>query len=117
MPPDEDKPYDAGDPHDVNVAIRAAKRWDDKRARVLIGILSSEDGRRWVRELLDGCHIGANPFNRDLAAMSFSCGELNIGQRLMADFMNASPELYMQMMAEAKNPADQSDEPKEPTNG
>lgn len=100
----DEKPYDASDPHDVNVRIRAARRWDDKRSRVIVGILSTEDGRRWIRETLESLNVGANPFNPDALRMSYNCGILSAGQGLMAQVMNASPQLYMQMMSETASP-------------
>lgn len=113
MANDDDRPYDAGDPKDVKAAIKSAQRWGDKRNGVIRVLMSNEDGRRFVREHLELAHIGANPFHSDAIKMAFNCGELNIGQRFMADVMNAAPELYMKMMAEA-NPAP---EPKDETNG
>lgn len=109
---DEDRPYDAGDPQDVKAAIKESKRWDDKRARVLLGILGSEDGRRWLREVLELCRIGDNPFSKDSLVMSFRCGEINVGNQVMAQLMNASPKLYMRMMQEANAAAtpEQKDE-------
>lgn len=110
---DDDRPYDAGDPRDVKAAIKSAQRWDDKRDRVILTVMGTEDGRRWIREHLELAHVGTNPFNSDALKMAFSCGELNVGQRFMADVMNAAPKEYMLMMAEA-NPAP---EPKDETNG
>lgn len=75
--------------------------------------MGTEDGRRWIREHLELAHVGANPFSSDPLKMAFSCGELNVGQRFMADVMNAAPDLYMRMMAEA-NPKPES---KDETNG
>jgi hypothetical protein len=106
---DEDRPYDAGDPKDVKARIKESQRWEDRKQGVLIGLLGSEEGRRWVRETLELAHVGLNPFNTDPIKMSFNCGELNIGQRLMADMMNASPQLYMLMMAEANPAPEQKD--------
>jgi hypothetical protein len=110
---DEDKPYDAGDPKDVKAAIRASQRWNDRKTRVIQTLMSTEDGRRFVREHLELARIGANPFNPDPLKTAFNCGELNIGQRFMAEVMNATPQLYMQMMAEAN----QATEPKDENNG
>jgi hypothetical protein len=111
---DEDKPYDAGEPKDVKERIKEAQRWDTKRDRVILGVMSTEDGRRWVREFLEHCMVGHNPYNPEPVKMAFNCGGLNAGQVFMSQIMNASPELYMQMMAEA-NPTAQ--EQKDENNG
>jgi hypothetical protein len=111
---DEDRPYDASEPKDVKARIKESQRWDDRRSRVIVGIMSCEDGRRWIRETLELAHVGLNPFNTDALKMAFNCGEANVGQRIMAEVMNATPQMYMQMMAEANPKAEiQKDE----TNG
>lgn len=110
MAEDEDRPYDAGDPKDVRAAIKASQRWDDKRNGVILVLMGTEEGRRFVREHLELAHVGTNPFNNDPIKMAFNCGELNVGQRFMADIMNATPQLYMLMMAEANPAPEQKDE-------
>lgn len=112
---DEERPYDAGEPADVKKRIKESQRWDDRRDRVIISVMSTEDGRRWCREFLEHCMVGHNPYNPEPVKMAFNCGGLNAGQVFMAQIMNASPELYMTMMAEAnpKAPVEQKDE----TNG
>lgn len=111
MAEDEDRPYDASDPKDVKDRIKESQRWADRKSRVILSLMATEDGRRFVREQLELAHVGSNPYNVDPIKMAFNCGELNVGQRAMADVMNAAPTLYMQMMAEA-NPAavEQKDE-------
>jgi len=107
---DEDKPYDAGDPRDVRDAIKESKRWDDLRDTVIVGVMSSENGRRWVREFLEHCMVGTNPFNADPIKMAFNCGCVNAGQVFMAQVMNADPKLYMQMMAEGHPESQEKEE-------
>jgi hypothetical protein len=107
---DEDRPYDAGDPKDVKAAIKAAQRWDDKRDNVVKSIMSSEDGRRWIREFLELCHVGASSFSIDALRMAYLEGERNVGTVFMANVMNAAPDLYMLMMAEANPTPEQKDE-------
>lgn len=112
---DEDRPYDASSEKDVRGAIKEAQRWDDKRNGVILSVMRTEDGRRWVREFLEHCMVGTNPFNPDPVKMAFNCGGLNAGQIFMAQIMNATPELYMTMMAEAQPAA--TPEQKDETNG
>lgn len=101
----EEEPYDAGNPSHVRRAIRESKRWDDRRSDVITLLMSNPDGRRWVHETLVLCHVGANPFaNESTHKTAFNCGELNIGQQLMAQVIGAAPKLYLQMMDEANKP-------------
>lgn len=113
MADDDDRPYDAGDPKDVKAAIKASQRWDDKRNRVIVGLMDTEDGRRWVREVLEIRPVGHTVFSKDGLSMAYAEGERMVCARIATDVMNAAPELYMKMMAEA-NPAL---EPKDETNG
>lgn len=115
MAEDDDRPYDASEPADVRKRIKEAQRWDDKRVRVIQTIMGTEDGRRLIREYLELTRLGQNPFNTDALKMAFNCGEINVGQRIMADVMNATPELYMRMMQEANAAA--TPEQKDETNG
>lgn len=106
----EDRPYDAGDPKDVKAAIKESQRWADRRDTVLRGVMSTEDGRRWIREAIEMGHVGASSFSSDPLRMAYLEGERNIGLRIMADVMNTEPKLYMLMMAEANPAADSKDE-------
>jgi hypothetical protein len=105
----EDRPYDAGDPKDVRAAIKSAQRWDDKRNTVVKSIMSSEDGRRWVREILEMHPIAHTVFSKDALSMAYAEGERMICARISIDVMNAAPDLYMLMMAEANPAPEQKD--------
>ena len=96
-----EEPYDAGNPAHVRGRIKASKLWDDQRTEVIVGLMSTEPGRRWVHEYLTHCQVGQNPFNPDPIKMAFNCGGLNAGQVFMTWVMNADPRLYLQMMDEA----------------
>lgn len=109
MAEDDDRPYDASDPKDVKERIKESQRWEDRKVRVILSLMATPDGRRYVREHLELAHVGTNPFNSDALKMAFNCGEANVGQRYMADVMNAAPQLYMQMMEEARPRKEQKD--------
>lgn len=86
---------------DVKLLEKLARQKVAQSAEVLKGIMASKAGREWMNELLYLCHIGANPFNPDIAVMSFQCGEMNVGQRLWSDLMRHCPDQYTLMMQEA----------------
>lgn len=101
----EEEPYDAGNPAHVRRRIKASKQWDEQRVEVIIALMSTEPGRRWVHELLLASRVGQNPFAAESThTTAFNCGQLNQGQMLMAQVMNASVPLYMLMMEEANRP-------------
>lgn len=114
MADDDERPYDASEPADVKKRIRESQRWDDRKTKVVLTLMGSEDGRRWVRELLEMRPIGVTVFSKDALSMAYSEGERMICARIATDVMNAAPELYMMMMAEV-NPKAQ--EQKDETNG
>ncbi len=97
------KPYNAGDPKEVNNARKRAARKTTERLRVVEALMKHEDGRAWVYELLESCHLYTNPFTLGHPdATNFKLGEMNIGQRLLADIVAAAPKEYLKMCEEAK---------------
>jgi hypothetical protein len=59
------------------------------------------DGRRYFYGLLVRCHVFANPYTGRAGTTAFACGELNVGQQVLADIMRIAPDEYVQMMREA----------------
>lgn len=96
-------PYDASDPQQVNTARKKASRKNAKRLEVVAALMQHKDGRRWIHEQLDWCHIYGNPvIPGDTHATYFNLGQENIGKRLLADVVAAAPEQYILMLQEAK---------------
>jgi hypothetical protein len=106
--PDAGLPYDSGDPAQVNEERRKAGRRDKKRLVVVKALLQHKDGRQWVYEMLESCHILGNPVELDATQRvdthltMFHLGEQNIGKRLLIDVEEASPESYILMRQEAR---------------
>lgn len=94
-------PINAAERADVKLLEKLSRQKAAQSAEVLKGIMASAAGREWMYELLYLCHIGANPFNPDIAVMSFQCGEMNVGQRLWSDLMRHCPDQYTIMTQEA----------------
>lgn len=98
-----EKPYDASDPEQVNDARKKSGRKKTNRLRVVQAIMELEDGRAYMYNLLERCHIFGNPFVRnDPYATHFMIGESNIGRLIMADVVECSPEGYLKMCEENK---------------
>jgi len=91
------------DPHskkDVRKAredAKAAQREQDEFLREVLGLAQ---GRRYFWALLATCGVGRNPFATDPLTTAFTCGELNIGQRIQSEIIRVAPERYIQMMGE-----------------
>jgi hypothetical protein len=91
---------DTSDPRQVEKALKAAKTKDDLRAEGLLQLMKSTQGRAWLFHLIELCGPGQNPFTSDALRTAFNCGELNIGNQLVAQCHACSLELYLQMMKE-----------------
>jgi hypothetical protein len=92
---------DLSDPksvHQRNVGVRLDAK---ARREMILAIMSLPQGREWVWSVLEICHPFANPFRADALEMAFLSGEMNIGQRIIAEIQAATPDLYMQMCQEA----------------
>lgn len=62
--------------------------------------LASYPGRKFLWHLLTIGKIGIQPFTGNALNTSFACGELNVGQRILADIMDVNPMAYGQLMQE-----------------
>lgn len=96
-------PFDASDSKMVEERIKDSKRGDELRKETLIAFMSTEDGRAFFFDLIaNKTRVYTNPFSTDAVTMAFRCGELNIGQQILAAIEGASPDLYLLMCKEAK---------------
>jgi hypothetical protein len=92
---------DLSDPLDVRKRNREVAVAAKRRQEMVMAIMSMPQGREFVWEVLEWCRPFVNPFKYDALATAFACGEMNIGQRLIAAIQPACPDLYMQMTTEA----------------
>jgi hypothetical protein len=60
-------------------------------------------GRAWFYDFLSTCHIYQTSFTPNALTMAHAEGERNVGLRLLADLVEASPDLYLQMLKEANS--------------
>ncbi len=94
-------PFDANDPEAVEAAEKNAARIKEKRLRVVESIMSSEDGRAWMFELLGtNCHVFSENRLEGERSARFE-GERAIGLRVLEEIMMAAPEMFWRMRCEA----------------
>ena len=93
--------YDSSNPKHIAIARKSAKAADEARASFINNIMGMVDGRAYIHDLLVSCHVFTQPFSANALVTAFACGELNIGQRILADIMAYCPDDYIQMMREA----------------
>lgn len=95
--------FDASNPEQVNAARKKASRKKTQRLVVIQALMQHEDGRRWMRELLQRCHIYGNCLVQgDPYGTHFRMGEENIGKMIMADVIEAAPAEYLKMCEEGR---------------
>ena len=96
--------YDANDEKQVKKARKQAEFDRALELDVIRGIMKSPAGRKWIYSKLERCHIYGNPFVAGQPdSTAFHCGEQNIGKMFLADIQEGCPDLYLQMVNEAKN--------------
>jgi len=94
--------FDASDPKQVNEARKNEGRKRANSLRVVEGIMSLKEGRKWMYDLLVRCHVGCTPYLSERPYDSaFQMGEQNIGLILQADIGLAAPDKYQLMLKEA----------------
>ncbi len=101
------------DPHsksDVRKAREAERVEGRDIDEFLRQMLALRQGRTYFWNLLASCGIGRNPFSADALTMAFAAGEMNVGQRILADIIRVAPERYIEMMGEQNERRSTSDD-------
>lgn len=83
------------------------KRWDEEDRLEIEHqyrqLLSNPSGRKFLFYQLGLCKINQNPFTANALSMSFACGEMNIGQRILFDILSVAPDMWAMMQKEAND--------------
>lgn len=77
----------------VNIEIDAA----------IAHLLKMREGRRFLWWLLQIGKVNQQPFTMDARTTAFNCGELNVGQQVLARITLVQPAGYLQMQEENLN--------------
>ena len=95
-------PFNASDPEQVNAARKKAARLERSRLRLVEELMKVKEGRMYVWDFLESCHINGNPVvPGDTQATYFNLGQQNVGKLVLMDAMQF-PENYVLMVSEAK---------------
>jgi hypothetical protein len=92
--------YNAANRKDVRRLEKQARLDEAARLETTRFLMGTTNGRQWVFEHLDRCHVFASSFSLNAQEAAFKEGERNVGLRLLNDVMLASPDEYVQMMRE-----------------
>lgn len=96
--------YDASNKKQVNNARKKAASRNKKRLEVIQLLMQHKDGRAWIYEILERCHIYTTSFVQgDPHATSFREGERNVGNQLLIDVLKAATDDYLKMVKEGQS--------------
>lgn len=98
-----EQPFDAHDVEALEKASKSELRLKEKKLRVVESIMSHEDGRAWMFDVLGtNCHVFTeNPMRDTPERNGLFEGERAVGLRLLDEVMKAAPELFWVMRCEA----------------
>ena len=102
--------YDASNPRHIRKAEKAAQRLAASSAIYLQHAMASVEGRSWFYNLLESCHVFHQPFNLNALQTAFNCGEMNIGQQILADITIHCPDQYLLMLREHSDGGSSTDD-------
>jgi hypothetical protein len=87
----------------AKIARSKIRREQEERDSVVNVLLNDPKGREYLWWLLSITKVNANPFSANALTTSFSCGEQNIGQQILAHILDVNPAGYVQMLKEKLN--------------
>ena len=93
--------YDASNRKDIRRLEKESRQAEVTRLDYLRAAMSVAQGRAWFHDLLEACHLFADPFTGNALFEAYSKGERNVGLRIFADLIAHCPDDYVQMMKEA----------------
>lgn len=83
-----------------------AKLADTNRLMTEAGLrecMRSPSGRKFLWWLLEIGKVGLQPFTSNALNTAFQCGELNVGNQILAKILEVDPAVYVQMQQENLN--------------
>jgi hypothetical protein len=93
----------AGSRKEVREAEKLAKVREESRRNFLIAAMSTREGRTWLYDLLEFCHLFSDPFSGQALTEAYLKGERNVGLKLFAEITQWAPDNYIQMIKEANS--------------
>ena len=94
-------------------ANREARIRERQDREVMLSIMTTLAGRRWVYNKLAGLKAFHTPYTGDVNSTLFNCGMQNAGFVFLAEILGAAPAEYLMMLRENSNasgPTDDADD-------
>ena len=93
-----DDPVSSSDPRQVRERTARVKDRDKQDAEDLKAVLSTAQGRRFMRGLLADCGEHRSSFHTNAIQMSFNEGIRNVGLKLKARIIQCAPESLLDVL-------------------
>lgn len=98
----------AADRRQVRRAQKQSKVREQQDRGVVAGLMDTRQGRAWMLDHLEFCHIFASNFSGNPYNDALGEGQRTVGLRLLGQIMSACPDQYVTMMRE-RNERDTAD--------
>lgn len=95
--------YNANNKRQIREAKKMARQDHLAKLATVNQLMSTNQGRQYVYNLLCICHVFSPSFNTNALSMAFAEGERNVGLILMADIMAICPDQYINLQREAND--------------
>lgn len=106
--------YDTSDPKQIYEVKKQAKASAKRTAAMVGAIMDLQQGREWMFSLLSFCGVFTNPFATDPHRTAFLCGQMNVGQRVLAELQEHTARQYLTMIEENKRDRTSADAKPDP---
>jgi len=91
-------------------ANRDARVRERQDREVMLSVMSTTAGRRWVYNKLAGLKTFHTPFTGETNSTMFNAGMQNAGFAFLAEILGAAPAEYLMMLRENSNASGPSDD-------
>jgi hypothetical protein len=98
---DESEPGDSpSDRRSVKKSEKIRRERDRAKEDFVRAALGSREGRIWFWDLLDDCGVFRNPWTANALVTAHACGEMNVGQKVLAEVVRLVPDYFSTMLKE-----------------
>lgn len=93
--------YSAANRKDIRSAEKVQKAIEASRQSVLVGLMSTTEGRAYIWGDLEYCRVFEDPFSGEALAEAFTKGIRTVGLKKLTELMSYCPDQFILAMREA----------------
>jgi hypothetical protein len=90
----------ASDPRTVEKKEKLQRERGRSKEDFIRASLGTREGRIWFWDLLDECGVFRNPWTANALVTAHACGEMNVGQKVLAEVVRIVPDYFSTMLKE-----------------